>query len=757
MPSRAVSPPVVKPQRNPPIREGGSVARMRILQVAHNFVSRSRGGVEVYTHDLAVALRSRGAEVVVVHPEQAPDGAVGIREERVGDLPVHVISVPELDQLGVRRRDAAVEEVFSALLEQERPDVVHFQHTWMGLPFSLLPVARGRGTPVCLTLHDAWFACSRTHLYVSETDALCAGPEPRLCARCVARLDPAGPRPEALAPLELLMRERRAAAADAIRVCDHVTVPTRYLLDELAGAGLPVDDVELCRLGIRTVVPRARPSGPGRTRFGFLGNPTRLKNPVRLARAFSQVRGDATLLFAGAMHPETAAELEPIAASDPRIQLRGGYWPGELDQILAELDAVVMPSRIENYPLAAREALSAGVPVLAARTGGLGEIVEHGVNGLLFDPTSEAEMRELLQAAVDSPDLLASLRAGIRPVKDIETDAGEWMERYERLCRPRIEVAPGTLPCSVVIPVYNRVDLTRQCIESLFALEADRPAEVVVSDDGSSDETPAYLASLGSAVRVVRSGGNGGFARACNAGAAAASQEALVLLNNDTIPCRGWLRALLEELADPGIGIAGSKLLYPDGTIQHAGVAFGRMTALPYHLYAGAESSAPCVNHRRELRAVTGACLLLRRSLWEELEGLDAGYLNGFEDIDLCMRAAARGWRIVYQPRSLPLPPGEPVAGTQRAGARQRRALPGALGRRLAGRRGPAGLRGRPADRRSRLRARAGRRGARAAAGAGRAPAHLPGGRPPRGARVPGGDAELARRSGRAGLGRPHL
>ncbi len=624
---------------------------MRILLVAHNFVSSSRGGVEVYTHDLARALVELGAEVVVAYPEEKPGEPVSLRHDQLDGLPLRVISIPDRDRYGIRRRDPAVEEIFAGLLQQERFDVVHFQHTYTGLPFSLLPIARSSGARVCLTLHDAWFACARTHLYVPESDALCPGPAPELCARCVARLQPGEPAPETLERLAELVAERQQAAADAMTACDVVTAPTRYLIDQLTLGGLPTADVELCRLGIRAVERRPRTARRG-VRLGFLGNPTRLKNPVRLARAFGRVRGDATLEIFGGAHPETHADLEALAGADGRIRMRGAYGDGELAGILAGLDAVVLPSRIENYPLVLREALAAGVPVLASRTGGVGEIVEHGRNGLLFDPTSEDAIREVLQAVVDSPPLLERLRAGVGPVKDIAVDAREWMQRYERLLRPRIAVDPGRVPCSAVIPVYNRVDLTQQCLEALLSLDRDRPSEVIVSDDGSSDATPGYLDSLGSAVRVLRSGRNGGFARACNAGVEAATQPSVVLLNNDTIPLRGWLRELLAELEDPGIGIAGSKLLYPEATIQHAGVAFGRMTALPYHLYAGVEASAPFVNRRRELRAVTGACMLVRSDLWRQLEGLDPGYLNGFEDIDLCLRAAAAGWRIVYQPRS---------------------------------------------------------------------------------------------------------
>ncbi|MCC6141056.1 MAG: glycosyltransferase [Nitrospira sp.] len=214
--------------------------------------------------------------------------------------------------------------------------------------------------------------------------------------------------------------------------------------------------------------------------------------------------------------------------------------------------------------------------------------------------------------------------------------------------------APKRFTCSIVIPVWNKLELTRQCLIALGPATEEVSFELIVVDNHSTDGTPAFLASLGGDVRIISNDDNLGFAKACNQGASVASGEYLVFLNNDTIPLKGWLSALVEEVkANPDVAVVGSKLLYQNGTVQHAGVAIDRHNLTPYHIYNGFAADHPAVNKRRELNAVTAACLLIRRSVFAELGGFDEGFRNGFEDIDLCLKVREKRGRIVYQPRSV--------------------------------------------------------------------------------------------------------
>lgn len=200
---------------------------------------------------------------------------------------------------------------------------------------------------------------------------------------------------------------------------------------------------------------------------------------------------------------------------------------------------------------------------------------------------------------------------------------------------------------SIVIPVHGRAHLTERCLDLVLA-DLGEDYEVVVVDDASEDETPELLAGYGERIRVVRLDANAGFATACNRGAAAASGERLVFLNNDTEPRSDWLGAL-RRYADehPRAAVVGAKLLYPTGVVQHAGVVFGQ-DGYPHHLYAGFPADHPAVSHPRRLQAVTAACMLVDRAAFEGAGGFDAGFHNSLEDVDLCLRIGAAGGEVHY-------------------------------------------------------------------------------------------------------------
>ncbi|MHB8153277.1 MAG: glycosyltransferase [Bacillati bacterium] len=218
-----------------------------------------------------------------------------------------------------------------------------------------------------------------------------------------------------------------------------------------------------------------------------------------------------------------------------------------------------------------------------------------------------------------------------------------------------MHLTPRILDYSIIIPVFNKAALTRQCLETLPAtIEAAGQGEVIVIDNASTDETPQVLAQF-PWIRSVRNEQNLGYAKANNQGARLATGRFLVLLNNDTQGWPGWLAAMLQAAADPSVGAVGARLLYPDRTVQHAGVVitgleFGRQSFLPVHYNYGVPEDAPGVNRRREFQVVTGACLLTPADLYRRVGGLDEGFWNGYEDVDYCFKVRERGLRVVYEP-----------------------------------------------------------------------------------------------------------
>jgi GT2 family glycosyltransferase len=149
-------------------------------------------------------------------------------------------------------------------------------------------------------------------------------------------------------------------------------------------------------------------------------------------------------------------------------------------------------------------------------------------------------------------------------------------------------------------------------------------------------------------VRTVRHAENQGFARSCNDGARVATGKYLVFLNNDTIPEPGWLDALVDYAeSHPQAAVVGAKLLYPDQTIQHAGVVICQ-DHYPRHLYSGFPGDHPATNRSRRFQIVTAACALIQRRAFNALGGFDTAFVNGFEDVDLCLRLGQAGHEIHY-------------------------------------------------------------------------------------------------------------
>ena len=205
--------------------------------------------------------------------------------------------------------------------------------------------------------------------------------------------------------------------------------------------------------------------------------------------------------------------------------------------------------------------------------------------------------------------------------------------------------------CDVIIPAHNNVGYTKKCIDSIFENTHFPNYRITIVDNGSIDGTVEYLKSLERRAQVIYNQENLGFANACNIGAKEAKGDYLVFLNNDTEVKEGWLTELVKSATEPEVALVGGKLLYPDGTVQHAGVVFDKIDGIAYHIYAGHPGEAVYVNRGRDFQAVTGACMLVKRDDFISASGFDEKYMNGREDIDLCITLGAMGKKIRYNPQ----------------------------------------------------------------------------------------------------------
>jgi len=232
---------------------------------------------------------------------------------------------------------------------------------------------------------------------------------------------------------------------------------------------------------------------------------------------------------------------------------------------------------------------------------------------------------------------------------------------------------PGRPLVSIVIPVWNKVDYTRRCLEKIIENTPGDLFEVVVVDNASTDGTAELLASMEGDAKVVKNPRNEGFVLACNQGAAASDGKYVLFLNNDTAPQPGWLEALVAEAErDPRVGAVGAKLVYPDGNLQEAGgIVFS--DASGWNFGKGDDPERPAYQEPCEVDYCSGAVLLVRKDLFDRLGGFDLRYAPAYyEDTDLCFGLRSLGFQVRYCPTSVVIHHEGVTAGTSTASGPKR-------------------------------------------------------------------------------------
>jgi O-antigen biosynthesis protein len=212
---------------------------------------------------------------------------------------------------------------------------------------------------------------------------------------------------------------------------------------------------------------------------------------------------------------------------------------------------------------------------------------------------------------------------------------------------------------TVIIPFKDQIKITRRCVEALLSNTQWENWRLVLVDNGSvSDEAINFCETvvLDSRVSVMRVEESFNFSRLNNLAVRAQQAEYVVFMNNDVFVESGqWLRIMVDEaLADPKVAIVGAKLLYPDRTVQHAGVILG-VGGVADHVFRGIPSDdggyLSRANCAQQYSAVTAACMLCRTEVFIDVGGFDEHQLKvAFNDVDLCLKVGSRGWKVVWTP-----------------------------------------------------------------------------------------------------------
>src|SRR3990170_8700755 len=212
---------------------------------------------------------------------------------------------------------------------------------------------------------------------------------------------------------------------------------------------------------------------------------------------------------------------------------------------------------------------------------------------------------------------------------------------------------------AIIIPTRDRLDLLKSCIESIEAKTTYKSYEIIIADDSSREEaTLNYFKSVRH--KIINTGDEGpfNFSRIINSAVRQLDDdvEYILLLNNDTeVITDNWIEEMLGLMQSPEIGAVGAKLLYKDNKIQHAGIIAPLHEGLPGHAFKTLDdSSLGYLFYARVVRnysAVTAACMLTRRSYFNQVGGFDEDHLNeAYNDVDYCLKLREKGYRVVYTP-----------------------------------------------------------------------------------------------------------
>jgi len=482
---------------------------VKILQVSNGFPPVDRGGVETYTFALSKSLCSAGHDVAVFCREPGEGRPIySVRDEVIEDIPVRFV-VNRFDgatPLAIRYFDRQIEALFARWVEEQQPDVIHFQHTH-GLSASLLARAAGVGVPFVMTLHDYWYMCPQVNLLCPD-NTICVGSHHDVnCYQCIygrpypplglgmpdfdaplplssaepVERHPLGLKDETYYPLQKILpwpvrrlllgvydvarlrilppaqslwaavrpldmeplRVRARYMRDLLSLCKYIIVPSTVVKTQYVDFGIPAERIHVIPHGMDMSLwegfrPAHRPQEQV-FRFGYTGSLLRNKGVDFIVQAFRRLDAPRTELWLHGFElpgmPFTK-RLHKLVAGDPRVHFAGPYTPPELPAILNRLDVLLIPSRWhETFSIVTREAILAGLPVIASRMGGIPDAIEDGVNGVLLPPDDMGAWLAAMRRAVKERDWVAALhRAQLaRQVKSMAQHAAELVQIYAQV------------------------------------------------------------------------------------------------------------------------------------------------------------------------------------------------------------------------------------------------------------------------------------------------------------------------------------
>ncbi len=425
---------------------------MKILYIIHDFLPRHQAGAEIYTHLLAREL-SKKHEVLLFFTEITPHSTqYRITRRSVDTLQcIEVFRPPEASLSRAPYNDEKMEAVFREILITHKPDIIHIQHLlYHSLRYPA--IALEMNIPSIYTLHDYWLTCPRWGQRIRKDLQICHSVDLQQCARCIQEDNTLKipnltslflflknilkKKPVSREGIEFL-QQRNAHSRAMINDVRLFISPSPFLQRDLIQFGIPAEKIILsdCGVSLKQHVQRTK-QRRNRLRFGFIGTISEHKGVHILVEAFNSIseeRAELHLYGDLSWFPDYSRRLQKAARS-PSILFKGAIPNDQVAATLATIDVLVVPSIwFENSPITIHEAFLAGVPVITSNLGGMADLVDDRVNGLLFEVNNGNSLSTAIQELIQSRELLEQLRRGIPTVKSVEENSTELTQIYKKI------------------------------------------------------------------------------------------------------------------------------------------------------------------------------------------------------------------------------------------------------------------------------------------------------------------------------------
>jgi glycosyltransferase involved in cell wall biosynthesis len=443
---------------------------MKILFASHGLPSRQLGGGEIYTYTVAKAMLQRGWDVLCFSRDVDHSfSPYYIKNENIENLKIKrlVNNFTDIKDWRSNYLRPKVKEIFSDILIEFKPDIVHFQHLY-SLSADLPEITKNKNIPSVLTIHDFWYFCHRVNLFKADF-SLCDGPDNgKNCARCIDEWDffPVNPvndtvlkaresslrffipyMPQCLInvikkvsqktivkkdidPFEIKKQyvlERNGVMKTQLENCDRILCPSKFHTNKYHQE-TNVKKIEFLPLGIEYLPKIQRKKiNSGVLKLGFFGNITPTKGLDVVIKALQILDKWSRVEFHIFGQPYNKDYLKnSLINNNEKIVFHGRYERNKesMLEILGSIDIVIFPSRWhENSPLVVRESLMTGTPIISTKLGGAPEVVIDNLNGLLFDPAKPEELANCVRRVLDETGLLEKLTLGAFETKIIDIDS----------------------------------------------------------------------------------------------------------------------------------------------------------------------------------------------------------------------------------------------------------------------------------------------------------------------------------------------